>query len=72
MICLKSSSVWRKRHANSNVIKRAGLADSTSAAIRLIQQGAVRVDGEQIQDRNLSLKQKRQLFYKLVSVVLQK
>lgn len=36
----------------AHVIKQVGLSDSTSEAIRLIQQGAVRVDGERIQDRN--------------------
>jgi tyrosyl-tRNA synthetase len=31
-------------------IKQAGLAESTSAASRLIQQGAVRIDGERVED----------------------
>jgi tyrosyl-tRNA synthetase len=31
-------------------IKQAGLAESTSAANRLIQQGAVRIDGERVED----------------------
>lgn len=31
-------------------IKQAGLAESTSAATRLIQQGAVRIDGERVDD----------------------
>lgn len=39
----------------ANVIKSAGLVESTSEANRLIQQGAVRVDGERISDRNLLL-----------------
>lgn len=39
----------------ANVMKSAGLAESTSEAIRLLQQGAVRLDGEKIQDRNLLL-----------------
>lgn len=37
--------------AIANVIKEAKLAASTSEAVRLIQQGAVRVDGERIADR---------------------
>lgn len=36
----------------ANVIKLAGLVASTSEANRLIQQGAIRVDGERIMDRN--------------------
>jgi tyrosyl-tRNA synthetase len=42
-----------------NVIKAAGLTPSTSDAVRLIQQGAVRVDSERIQDRNLLLTSKK-------------
>lgn len=37
----------------ATVIKSAGLSESTSEAVRLIQQGAVRLDGERITDRNL-------------------
>jgi tyrosyl-tRNA synthetase len=36
-------------------IKQAGLAESTSAANRLIQQGAVRIDGEKVEDIKLQL-----------------
>lgn len=39
----------------ANVIKAAGLVSSTSEAIRLIQQGGVRMDGERVEDRNLLL-----------------
>lgn len=39
----------------ANVIKLAGFVDSTSEANRLIQQGAVRIDGERIMDRNIQL-----------------
>lgn len=38
-----------------SVIKTAGLTESTSEAIRMIQQGGVRVDNEKIQDKNLLL-----------------
>ncbi len=38
------------------VLKNAGLAPSTSEAIRLINAGAVRVDGERVEDRNLMMK----------------
>lgn len=39
----------------ANVIKMAELTPSTSEAIRMIQQGAVRLDGEKVQDKNLLL-----------------
>ena len=41
--------------ALSQVLKQAGLADSTSEARRLIQQGAVRVEGERVEDPTLEL-----------------
>lgn len=43
----------------ANVIKEAGLVDSTSEANRLINQGAVRMDNEKISDRNLLLTAKK-------------
>lgn len=39
----------------ANLLKEAGLADSTSEALRLIQQGAVRIDGERVGGRGLEL-----------------
>jgi tyrosyl-tRNA synthetase len=39
----------------AHLLKSAGLASSTSEAFRLIDQGAVRMDGERIEDRSLSL-----------------
>lgn len=39
----------------ANLLKEAGLADSTSEAVRLIQQGAVRIDGERVGSRELEL-----------------
>jgi len=39
----------------SNLLKEAGLTASTSEALRMIQQGAVRVEGERITDRSLSV-----------------
>lgn len=38
----------------ANLLKAAGLVGSTSEAIRLIGQGAVRIDGERIEDARLS------------------
>ncbi|MBX3709879.1 MAG: tyrosine--tRNA ligase [Gammaproteobacteria bacterium] len=43
----------------ANVIKAAGLSESTSEAIRLLQQGAVRINGERILDRNLLIETKK-------------
>lgn len=39
----------------ANLLKEAGLVASTSEALRLIQQGAVRIDGERIERRDLEL-----------------
>ncbi len=39
----------------ANLLNEAGLAASTSEALRLIQQGAVRIDGERIEQRDLEL-----------------
>ncbi len=39
----------------ANVIKQAGLASSTSEAIRLIKQGAVRFAGERLEDPKTAL-----------------
>jgi len=40
----------------ANVIKSAGLAGSTSEVYRLMAQGAVRMDGERVNDRKLTIK----------------
>ncbi|MBX3704258.1 MAG: tyrosine--tRNA ligase [Steroidobacteraceae bacterium] len=40
----------------ANVLKEAGLAASASAAYRLIEQGAVRVDGERVSARDAALR----------------
>lgn len=39
----------------ANALKTAGLTESTSEALRLLQQGAVRVDGERIGSRDFAL-----------------
>ena len=41
------------------IIKQAGLTESTSEASRLIQQGGVRLDGEKVQDKNLLVAAKK-------------
>ncbi|MFN3986821.1 MAG: tyrosine--tRNA ligase [Rhodocyclaceae bacterium] len=38
-----------------NVLKQAGLTGSTSEAMRMIDQGAVRIDGERVEDKGLQL-----------------
>ena len=39
----------------AHLLKGAGLVSSTSEAFRMIKQGAVRIDGERIEDRSLEL-----------------
>ncbi len=39
----------------ANLLKQAGLTSSTSEALRMIGQGAVRVDGERVGDRSLRI-----------------
>ena len=41
--------------AIANVLKDAGLTSSTSEALRMIKQGAVRIDGERVDDAQLRL-----------------
>lgn len=41
--------------AIANLLKEAGLAPSTSEALRLLKQGAVKVDGERIHDPHLQI-----------------
>jgi len=40
----------------ANVIKAAGLTDSTSDAYRMLKQGAVRIDGERVSDTGLTIR----------------
>ena len=39
----------------ANVLKEAGLTSSTSESLRMLKQGAVRIDGERVEDRQLRL-----------------
>ncbi|MFN2338332.1 MAG: tyrosine--tRNA ligase [Gammaproteobacteria bacterium] len=39
----------------ANLLKEAGLTGSTSDALRMIRQGAVRIDGERVEDAGLTL-----------------
>ena len=45
----------------AQVMKQAGLTGSTSEAMRMIEQGGVRLDGERVSDRALILKQGSQV-----------
>lgn len=40
----------------ANLLKEAGLVASTSEALRMIKQGAVKINGERVEDRELSFK----------------
>ncbi|HXH01765.1 MAG TPA: tyrosine--tRNA ligase [Candidatus Competibacteraceae bacterium] len=42
--------------AVANLLKEAGLTTSTSEALRMIDQGAVRIDNERVEDKSLQLK----------------
>ena len=42
-----------KAYPIANLLKEASLTSSTSEALRMIQQGAVKLDGERIDDRGL-------------------
>lgn len=48
-------SVGKEGMQIANVIHAAGLTDSTSEAIRMLQQGAVKIDGERITEKKLVL-----------------
>jgi tyrosyl-tRNA synthetase len=39
----------------ATLLKQAGMSESTTAANRLIQQGAVRIDGERVEDIKIKL-----------------
>ncbi len=38
-----------------NALKEAGLVQSTSEALRMLKQGAVKIDGEKVSDKNITL-----------------
>ncbi len=42
-------------YAIANLLKDAGLTGSTSDAMRMIQQGAVKIDGEKVEDKKLKI-----------------
>lgn len=49
----------------ANLLKQAGLVESTSDAIRMISQGAVKIDGNKIEDRQLKMKAPSQHVYQV-------
>lgn len=51
--------------AIANLLKDAGLVDSTSEAIRMIKQGAVKIDGERIDDQKLAIKKGSEHVYQI-------
>ncbi|EKE16757.1 MAG: hypothetical protein ACD_10C00819G0002 [uncultured bacterium] len=42
--------------AIANLLKQAGLVASTSEALRMIDQGGIKLDGEKVSDKSLQLK----------------
>ena len=40
----------------SNILKNAGLVNSSSEGYRMIKQGAVKIDGEKVEDLNIKIK----------------
>tara|TARA_R110001583_G_scaffold13909_1_gene58986 strand:- start:3292 stop:4503 length:1212 start_codon:yes stop_codon:yes gene_type:complete len=51
--------------AIANLLKEAGLVGSTSDAYRMIKQGAAKIDGEKITDRNLVIASGRKAVYQV-------
>jgi len=51
--------------AIGNLLKEAGLVASTSEAMRMIKQGAVKIDGERVEDNKLSLPQGSEHIYQV-------
>ena len=49
----------------AHLLKAAGLVASTSEAFRMIKQGAVRIDGERVEDRSLTLAKGTQHVYQV-------
>jgi tyrosyl-tRNA synthetase len=49
----------------ANLMKETNLADSTSGAVRLINQGAVSINGEKIMDKDYIIKRKEELIIKV-------
>ena len=51
--------------AIANLLKEAGLVGSTSDAFRMIKQGAVKIDGEKLEDKGLKVKAGSEQIYQV-------
>ena len=51
--------------AIGNLLKEAGLVGSTSDAMRMIKQGAVKIDGEKVTDTRLVLTEQGEKVYQV-------
>ena len=51
--------------AIANLLKDAGLVQSTSEAFRMIKQGAVKIDGEKVEDKGLEIKSGSEHIYQV-------
>jgi tyrosyl-tRNA synthetase len=51
----KELQIDSERIGIAAVLKMAGLTQSTSESFRMIQQGAVRIDGERVEDKGLEV-----------------
>ena len=49
----------------ANVLKEAGLTSSTSDAMRMIKQGAVKIDGEKVEDKSLMISKGQQQIFQV-------
>ncbi len=49
----------------ANVLKDAGLVNSTSDGMRMIRQGAVKIDGERVEDTRLRIKPNTEHVYQV-------
>jgi tyrosyl-tRNA synthetase len=61
----KSVNIPGDSMAIANLLKDAGLVDSTSEAIRMIRQGAVRIDGERVEDQKLAIRKGSEHVYQI-------
>lgn len=49
----------------AQLLKKAGLTSSTSDALRMIDQGAVKIDGQRVEDKDLVIKVKTEAVYQV-------
>ena len=51
--------------AIGNLLKEAGLVGSTSDAMRMIKQGAVKIDGDKVEDTRLTITEPSERVYQV-------